>query len=150
MVRIEREIDIHCPVPEVFRFMADIANHQTFCGGFIQTCQLSAGAFGVGARVQKVSSFLGNEIVTEQEVIAFEPNQLISLQTVSGPVSGEEHYLFKDIKEGTRLKVILLAKPPGILFLAAPALKAKIKNQMAADFDTLKRILESGPIAQKG
>lgn len=146
MIRIERAIDIHCPVAEVFRFMADIANHQTFCGGFTQTCQLSEGAFGVGARVKKVSSFLGKEIVTEQEVITFEPNHLISFQTVSGPVSGEEHYLFKEIKEGTRLKVILLAKPPGVLFLAAPALKEKIKNQMAADFYTLKIILESGPI----
>lgn len=144
MIRIEQEVDIRCPVQVVFRFMADIANHQRFSGAFSLTRQLSAGEFGVGTRVQKVSSFLGKEVVAEQEVTAFEPYQLISLQVISGPVPGQEHYVFEEIEGGTRLKVILLAKPPGLLSLIGPVMKTKIKNQMAADFYNLKRILESG------
>jgi uncharacterized membrane protein len=143
MIRIEQEIDIHCPVAEVFRFMANISNHQNFSGAFTETRQLSAGDFGVGTRVRKVSSFLGKEVVAEQEVIAYEPDQLISLQVISGPVPGQERYVFEEIEGGTRLKVILLARPQGVLSLAAPVLKTKIKNQMAADFYNLKRILES-------
>lgn len=144
MIRIEQEIDIHCPVEEVFRYIADISNHQDFSGAFSETRQLSAGEFGVGTRVQKVSSFLGKEVVAEQEVIAFEPNQLISLQVISGPVLGQEHFVFEEVAGGTRLKLILLAKPPRLLSLVAPVMKTKIKNQMAADFYNLKRILEAG------
>lgn len=147
MIRIEQEIDINCPVEEVFGFMANISNHQTFSGAFTETRQLSAGDFGVGTRILKVSSFLGKEVIAEQEVTAFEPEQLISLQTISGPVSGQERYLFEEVKGGTRIKVILLAKPPGLLSLVAPVLKGKIKNQLTADLLHLKEILESGPTA---
>jgi uncharacterized membrane protein len=145
MIRIEKEIEIKCPVEEVFAYVADISNHETFCGAFQEIRQLSAGALEVGARVKKVSALLGKEMVAEQEVTAFEPNRLISLQTISGPVAGQEHFLFEKTIDGTRMKLILLAKPPGVLALAAPVLKTKIKNQMATDLDTLKKILESNP-----
>lgn len=146
MIRIEEEVDISCPVQEVFSFMAKIENHQAFCGAFTQTRQLSAGALGLGTLVQKKSSFIGKEMVVEQEVIAYEPNQLISLKNVSGPVSGQEHYVFTERGEGagTRLKVMLLSKPPTIFSLAAPILKAKIKHQLRADLYSLKEMLESG------
>jgi uncharacterized membrane protein len=143
MVRIEQFVDINCPLPGVFAFMQDFSNHMRFSTAFKETRQLSAGSVGVGTRILRVSQFLGKEIVTEQEVIAYEANRLIRLQTISGPVTGDEDFIFEQANGATRVTVILKSDPPGVFALALPFLKAKIKSQLAQDLLRLKWLLET-------
>jgi uncharacterized membrane protein len=143
MIKIEQQVAIDRPVTDVFDYVQDYANHQSFSTAFKETRQLSEGSFGVGTRVLKISHFLGKEVAVEQQVISFEPNHLICLKTISGPIAVNEQLVFEEKENKTLLTVSIVSEPPRIFALALPFLKAKVQNQLKEDLLRLKRMLES-------
>lgn len=136
-------ITINRPISDVFHFLKNVENYTRFSTIFKKARLLSGGELAVGARVLKAAEFLGMEQSVEQEVIEFELLKKIVFKNISGPVSGTETLLFKNVDENsTELTITLEGEPAGFLKFGASLLKSKAERQIAEDLKNLKNILE--------
>ena len=142
-MQISNSITINRAVADIFNFFKNVENYTRFSTTFKKAQLLSGSELKIGARVLKTAEFLGMEQSVEQEVIEFELLKKIVFTNISGPISGTETLLFKNIGENvTELTITLEGEPAGFLKFGASMLKAKAERQMREDLLALKRILE--------
>jgi uncharacterized protein YndB with AHSA1/START domain len=147
MIRAEQTSIIDRPIEDVFRYVGDQTNTPTWQAGLLEVRRTSDGPLGVGTTHTLVRRFMGRRMEADNVYIAYEPNQLISFKTTSGPVRMEASYVFESTVDGTRLTSRIEMDASRFMSLAEPLIAAGLKREMKAAFRVLKDLLESRTLA---
>lgn len=142
MMKIEHNIVIDRPIEEVFAYVTRPENTPKWQSGMLESRQTSEGAMGVGTIFTEVREMMGRAMDQTMEVTAYEPNKKWSFKSIKATVPHEAHLTFESVSGGTRIGLISLGRPKGLLKLATPIISRQLKKEFVADFDNLKRILE--------
>jgi uncharacterized membrane protein len=146
MARSQYSLVIHCPVEDVFAYMADMSHDPHWRSGVIAMRPVSGPFQEFGSRHVEVRRVPGRVIETPAEITAFEPNRRISFQRASGPVRPRGTYLYESTADGTRVTFILEVPLLGMWRLAAPVVTVitwLIVRMSRKDFAKLRSLLES-------
>ena len=144
MATFENTVTIRKAVEDVFAFLADFENIPTWNYAIVETKKTSPGPVGVGATYRQLRS-IPSRSEEGFEVTAFEPTSRLEVHGDVGPFTATIGYLLAPTEDGTRLtNVVDLESASGALRLLAPLATSRVKKAVAANLDTLKRVLETG------
>lgn len=141
---IQHEVTIHLnrPVEQVFAFLMDTSKLSTWQSNLIKLEQITAGPLHTGSRFREVRRMGRRESEIQGEITALEPNRRLETKTVTKPQAMVSYSLDPE-QGGTRLSYKFVLVTSGLMRLLEPMIASSIKKDTAADFQTLKRILEN-------
>ncbi len=144
MITVEVSIVINRPVGEVFGFLSNMKNNMKRRTSQQEVKKLSEGPIGIGTTYRMVNHVLGRQLVTEAEVIEYEPDRKFTTrdQSETFPVTGRR--IFEAVEEGTRVTLILQADPSGVFKIAAPVFASIAKRSIESDAANLKDLMGAG------
>jgi uncharacterized protein YndB with AHSA1/START domain len=140
VVRVELTIVIARSPDEVFARLTDVERLPEWQESALES--RADGPLAEGVRIHERRRFLGREAETELEVTAVEPGRLLVLSTLRGPVDLTIDHVFEETDGHTELRITAKARPGGLLRLAGPAVAARARRELRADFERLKELLE--------
>jgi uncharacterized protein YndB with AHSA1/START domain len=133
MIKNEHEVVINCLTERVFRFVTDLGAWNQWHGqGEVE--KITPGPVGVGTVWKATGQVQGQTITVTIEVIRYEPDRQFGFN-FSGPIQGQQTFVFEPIAGGTRLTTVLE--------LANPQLATLARQQWDNDLLVLKEILEA-------
>ena len=141
--RVDEAVEIERTADEVAAFMFDWRNDPVWIGGISEARLLGDGDLAVGARVERVASFLGKRIEYVLEVDEFEPGERLSMHSEQGPFPMTVSYEVAGAGAGARARVRVGGDASGFYRLAGPLLNRQAARSIAADLVRLKRLLEA-------
>jgi uncharacterized protein YndB with AHSA1/START domain len=141
---IQHEVTIHLdkPVEQVFAFLTDTSKLTTWQSNLIKSEQLSEGPLRTGSRFREVRRINNKEEEIEAEITTLEPNKRLETKTVTKP-QAMVSYVLNPEQGGTRLSYKFVLMTSGPMRLMEPIMASSIKKGTEADFEALKRILET-------
>jgi uncharacterized protein YndB with AHSA1/START domain len=141
---IQHEVTIHLdkPVEQVFAFLTDTSKLSTWQSNLIKSEQLTEGPLRTGSRFREVRRINNKEEEIEGEITTLEPNKRLETKTVTKP-QAMVSYVLDPEQGGTRLNYKLTLETNGLMKLMEPIMASAIKKGSEADFETLRRILET-------
>ena len=142
MERFENSLTIERPVEEVFSFLADFENVPRWNYAIVATRKTSPGPVGVGTTYSQTRS-VPRRSQEGFEVTVFEPVHRLAIRGRIGPFEATMRYLLQPGDGGTQLtNQVELEPASGPLRLVAPVAVPRVRTAVAANLETLKRILE--------
>jgi hypothetical protein len=132
------------PVADVWAYLVDPANDVTWTSGLLEARPLTEGGLRPGARVERVSKFLGRRMTYTIDVIEVDEGRSIRMKTSAGPFPIEVTYLLEPADGGTRFSIRNQGEPSGFFALTGPLLAAAVRRQVQLDVETLRDLLTAG------
>jgi carbon monoxide dehydrogenase subunit G len=126
---------------DVFEFVSDLENVPRWNYAIVETRKTSDGPVRVGTTYRQVRSLPSRSEETLQ-VTELEPDRRFAVQGGLGPFEGTLTYEFEEVSGNTRLTNKADLRTCGIMKLAAPIVSGRVREAVAANLDTLKRLLE--------
>ena len=126
---------------DVFVFVSDLENVPKWNYAIVETRKTSDGPVGVGTTYRQVRS-IPSRSEERLQVVEFEPNQRFAVHGSLGPFEGTLSYEFEEIGGSTRLTNGADLEAHGIKRLAARVVSGRVRDAVAANLGTLKRLLE--------
>jgi carbon monoxide dehydrogenase subunit G len=126
---------------DVFEFVSDLENVPRWNYAIVETRMTSDGPVRVGTTYRQVRSLPSRSEETLQ-VTELEPDRRFAVQGGLGPFEGTLTYEFEEVSGNTRLTNKADLRARGIMKLAAPIVSGRVREAVAANLDTLKRLLE--------
>ncbi len=94
----------------------------------------------------QIARFLGREIVSSFEVVAFEPGRMVKATTRDGSFPITFTRIVKPVEGGARVRAVIEGDASGFFRIAEPLLRLMVGRSVKGDYQNLKRILEgAGP-----
>ena len=144
MIRIEVEIDISCPVEEVFEFTVNSDFDSQWQSGVLVAAQTSEGSLAVGATFLHEFLFIARRVSAAFEVTEYSPNEVFGFTSTSGPIPIKGSYTYEKLGENsTRVTVRAESEVGGYSKFADPLVSRAAQRQRETNFLTAKDILES-------
>jgi carbon monoxide dehydrogenase subunit G len=126
---------------DVFEFLSDLENIPKWNFAIVETRKTSDGPVRVGTTYRQVRSLPSRSEETLQ-VTELEPDRRFSVHGGLGPFEGTLSYEFEEIGGSTRLTNGADLEAHGIKRLAAPIVSGRVRDAVASNLETLKRLLE--------
>ena len=141
---IQHEVTIHLnkPVEQVFAFLMDTSKLSTWQSNLIKSEPLTEGPLRMGSRFREIRRINNKETEIQGEITALEPNKCLETRTATKPQAMVSYSLAPE-QGGTRLNYKFVLITSGPMRLMEPFMASAIKKGSEADFETLKRILET-------
>lgn len=143
MIKVEKSIVINRPVADVFAYACNPANEPKWQDGVVEAHMSSGDAPAVGAEMIETRKFMGREMVSTLKVTEFETNKKFAGKVTEGPVPFEVTETFEAVDGGTKVTIQIQGEPGGFFKLAGGMVQKQLESQTAADFERLKKNLES-------
>jgi carbon monoxide dehydrogenase subunit G len=142
-MRITSDLEVRRPAAEVFRFIADAENNPRWQNGMRSCRWTTAPPIRIGAVYEQRASFLGREIASTFEVIAFEPDRSITIRTIASTFPIEVTRSVAPLDPARcRVSADVRGDPAGVFRVAAPVLRRMVQRSVRADYRRLKALLE--------
>jgi uncharacterized membrane protein len=146
MAVIETSVTLNKPAEQVFAFITDLENQKKL-SSYITGVEVS-GPLQVGTQYKIETTSMGNKIVTNNEIVAFEPGKKFGVKTFAPPPASDvtNTYLLEPSGGGTKLTLQMDATlvPPGMPNV--PGMEDMMKKQMVttleATLNTMKQLIE--------
>lgn len=142
MITHELTIHLNRPVEQVFAFLMDTDKLTSWQSNLIKIEKITAGPLRMGSRFQEVRRLGRRESEIQGEIIAYEANRTFETRTLGKP-QVTVSYSLEPENGGTRVKHKFTMLTSGFMRLLEPMIASSIKKDTDADFEALKRILES-------
>jgi hypothetical protein len=135
-------IDFNLPADHLFGYLADL-NDARWRTGVAGMRLLSADNHHLGARHQEIRRIFGREVVSEAELVEYDPPRLIAFRRATGPVRPQVTYVIEPTGDGTcRLKAHMsVPVGPGIV---ARVLAAVLNRTLRRELGKLKAAVGPG------
>lgn len=140
-MQLDAEIEVSRPVSVVFDYWANLENGPEWAGPVVEPTKLTDGPVGVGTRYHAVDRFPGRDLEFEVEVVAFEPNRLMTAK-VGEPMNGGWEARFSESDGKTTVHLLADVSPPGPLKFLAPMMGGWMKRAIVKDLRSFKARLE--------
>lgn len=132
MTIIETSIKIGKPVQKVFEFISNFENQKKLNN--MLTDVIVSGPIKVGTKIKYKGSAMGRPFETENEIIAYEPNKLISIKTKAAPPASDvtNAYIFESDGGGAKVTATMdCVVMPGTEGMVVPSLKGMLDTTLA-------------------
>jgi len=143
MVTTEIVRTINRPIQEVFAYVSDFKKSLEWQSGLVESKRITEGPQVVGSQYFGVRNFLGRRMESTIELTRFEQDKEFAYKSISGSVQYQQSFSFEPTAGGTRVSTSIEMETTGLLGLAKPFILSSLKHDMGADFDTLKKQLET-------
>jgi hypothetical protein len=124
----------------VARVMFDPANDTKWIDGAKKIEPFEGDATVIGSRVKRHGAFWGRAFTWTTETAAHEPDRLLTLKYVEGPMTGEAIYELAADGAGTKVTI----RNQGAT-LSMPGTATMLKQTLQGDLARLKRLVEKQP-----
>jgi len=146
MATIETSVNINKPVEKVFEFITDLENQKKL-STYITGIEVSE-PLKLGTKYKIETTSMGYKNVTNNEVIAFEPNKKLGVKTFAAPPASDvvNTYILESEGNGTKLSLLMDAvlTPAGMPNM--PGMEDMMKKQMITGLETtlntMKKLIE--------
>jgi carbon monoxide dehydrogenase subunit G len=128
------------PIEHVFDYLSDPRNEPNWLPGASAVEKTSQGPVGLG------STFLGHYSRAgrvELELVEFERPRKVTFRTHSKLLDFDDAVELSATDGGTRLHARMSATPRGVMRLLAPLIARTLRRQFAANWDHLRREMET-------
>lgn len=141
---IQHEVTVHLnrPMEEVFAFLMDTDKLTSWQSNLIKIEKITQGPLRLGSRFQEVRRLGKRESEIQGEITAYEANRSFETRTLSKPQVRVSYFLEPE-NGGTRVKHKFTMLTSGFMRLLEPLIAKSIREENDADFENLKRVLES-------
>jgi len=143
-MRFSNAITIGRSRHDVFEFVSDLENVPKWNYAIVETRKTSDGPVGLGTTYRQIRALPSRSEETLR-VTEFEQDRHLAVEGGLGPLEGTLTYDFEDAGGGTRLTNSAELDARGIMKLAAPIASGRVREAVAQNLGTLKRLLEDGP-----
>jgi uncharacterized membrane protein len=144
MIKVETTVQIDRPSEEVFAFISNFENNPKWQSGQLEAKFTTEEPLRVGSTYDQVAKFLGRRIVSTFEVVEYKPNRKVKASSTSGSFPITFTRMVEPSDDGSEVTAIIEGDASGFFRLAEPLLKRMVQNSVDADYQNLKKILESG------
>lgn len=142
MPQAQHSVTIDRRPEAVFAYLADGEKCPEWRTGVLDIKRVS-GDGSVGTTYQQgVKGPMGRRIAADYMVTAYEPNNRLEFQTITGPARPHGRYDIEDSNGGTRLTFALDAKVGGLAGLFLGGMVQKTMDSEVMAIERLKAILE--------
>jgi uncharacterized protein YndB with AHSA1/START domain len=142
-VDVAAEVEIARPRTEVAALMFDPSQDARWTTGVVEVKPLQYGRLRAGAKVDRMTKFLGRRFEYRIEVVAADPERFVEM-TATQPFEMRVRYELEDAGPGrTTARIRTSGGGTGFFAMAAPLLAKMVRRSLAADLANLKRCLES-------
>ena len=148
MIRIEQEVLIERTPAEVYAFMADVGNLTRWQSGAIQAELISDPPLREGSRFSEVVRVGPWKVRTQCQVTDLQPAAVFAFEAMSKPIDYAGSFRFRAEADGTRLSLRAVVQLKGFWRLVGPLLAGDLKKEAKAELETIRRILQTDPVAQ--
>jgi hypothetical protein len=142
MITVDHEVLIRVPTPNVFEFVTNAENDNTWVGFALSARRLTPAPIGLGTRFHQTGTILGVGIPLVWEITEFKRGERMRGESVSGPAKFWGEYIFQDVPPGTRVRKMGKIQFEGLLRMAEPLLAGIFQEALQQDMEKLKRLLE--------
>ena len=142
MIRIISQVDVSQPSEEVFACISNFENNPKWQSGQIEAKFTSEPPLRVGSTYDQVAKFMGRQIVSQFEVVEYEPDRKVKASSTSGSFPITFTRMVEPTEAGTRVKAIVEGDARGFFKLAEPLLSRMVQRSVESDYRNLKQILE--------
>jgi hypothetical protein len=143
MVTVEKSIQIHRPVEDVFAYMTRFEHDTEWRQEVRDIRRTQATNRGIGERYEQLLDLDGRQVMTDFEVTEFDLNRHVGFRGTSGDVSANATYDFEADGARTRVDIKATVEVSGAAELTEPYIKRKLETIGQQDFERLRRRLES-------
>lgn len=143
MLKVETTVQIERPSDEVFAYISNFENNPKWQSGQLEARFTSEGPLRVGSTYDQVAKFLGRKVVNTFEVLEYEPNRKVKASSISGSFPITFTRMVEPHDDGTEVTAIIEGDASGFFRLAEPLLARMVQRSVDADYQNLKRILET-------
>lgn len=143
-MRIENTFEVARPAPEVFAFLADVTNEAKWNPWAKWVRKLGDGPIGPGSVFRGSYQSFGE---LDQDLIDFEPPRRLTYHSVPRLMKDARMtFELEAVGDSTRVKVIGVARPAGLMRLMEPMMVLRMRPHMRDVSEGIKRELErTGP-----
>ena len=132
MAVVETSISINQPVEKVFAHVTDVQNQKALSPS-IHDVEMD-GKLAVGTRYKIKMTVAGRELVSENEIVALEPNKTFGVKTLAAPPASPVTNTYTLQKEGNGTKLSLAMDAvvmPGTEAMVVPQLRMGLDTALA-------------------
>lgn len=142
MIQVKTSVQIDRPSEEVFDFISNFENNPKWQSGMVSAEITSEGPLRAGSTYSQVAKFLGRPVVSEFEVIEYEPHRMVKATSTAGSFPITFTRIVEPEGMGTKVSAIIEGDASGFFKLAEPLLKRMVQKSVDGDYRNLKQILE--------
>jgi uncharacterized protein YndB with AHSA1/START domain len=146
MFETKNSIYINRPPQDVFNAITDPGALALWQSMTEKAEWSSNGDIGVGSTMRAVARFLGRKIESDLEIKTWEPPHRVDWKFVNGPYPAEASNTLQPQGEGTLLTSQSQGEMGSFFKLAEGLVARQLEKQLAANFESLKLLLESGQL----
>jgi hypothetical protein len=141
-IDVSAEVEIARPRAEVAAFMFDPRNDAIWTTGVVEARALQGGPLRAGAKVERVSKFLGRRLEYLIEVTAADPERFVEMHARE-PFEIHVRYELEALEGGRSIaRIRTSGGGTGFFRMAAPLLAKMVRRSIANDLENLKAYLE--------
>lgn len=137
-------IEIQRPADDVFAVISDFSRNPEWQGGMRRAHWTSEPPLRVGSTYDQVARFLGRDVITSFEVVAFEPGRSVTIESreSSFPIT-VTRTVEPTGTDRSRVTATISGQPGRFFFLVAPLLRPLVERSVRRDYRRLKELLEA-------
>jgi uncharacterized membrane protein len=142
MITVNISIDINQSPDKVFSFLSDFENNPKWQNGMKVCSWTTEPPLRIGSTYSQEASFLGRPILSQFEVIAYEPGRMVKATSPTGTFPITFTRSVKPHGAGTRVRALIEGDSSGVFRLAEPIMARMVRKSIEADYVRLKALLE--------
>jgi len=143
MIKAESSIVINKPPAEVFAFVTNSDNTTKWQSG-VDAVIPDGPSNVVGSKYTEVHKFMGQEMKSVLEIVAFEQDSKWAAKVLEGPVLFTVTASFMAEGSGTKMDTTVEGEPKGFFKIAGGMLESQLAKSLQEDAERLKKLLEGG------
>ena len=143
MIQVKASVHIRRSPEEVFAYLSNFENNPQWQSGMVSAKFTSPGPLRVGSTYSQEARFLGRPVISEFEVIEFEPGRRVKITSTSGtfPITVTRS-VEPDGGGSSRVSAVVEGDASGVYRLAEPILRSMVQRSVQGDYERLKSVLE--------
>jgi uncharacterized membrane protein len=143
VIQVEASVRIRRSPEEVFAYLSNFENNPKWQSGMVSARFTSPDPLGVGSTYSQEARFLGRPVLSEFEVIEYEPGRKVKITSTSGTFPITVTRLVEPNSDGgSRVSALIEGDASGVYRLAEPILRRMVQRSVQGDYERLKKVLE--------
>ena len=143
MIKAESSIVINKSPAEIFAFATNAETAPQWQGG-VEAVIPDGPPNVVGSKYTEVRKFMGQEMKSVLEIVAFEMDSKWAAKVLEGPVPYTVTIIFTAEGSGTKMDTTVEGEPKGFFKIAGGMLESQLTKSLQEDSERLKKLLEGG------
>lgn len=101
MARYRASLHTDRPIDDVFAYLSDFSNSETWDPGVVSAERLTSGTTGAGAEFRLVARFLGSESTLDYRIVEYDAPQVVTFHGENDAVISHDRITFVAAGDGT-------------------------------------------------